>query len=237
MIGINTSKTTNSSISIAVNSAVLKEIQDKFNVLDNIESITFEELKEKYYYEKINTENIKNSIPKYKWRKYSKIGNIENTIRMELVKASYKDGIVSLRYKNNISDYISSMQLAASFKEQLVKDIEIFMINRIKEFNLKRQGAITLYGYINGVFYNLVMDRIIEHQNNPCLYVDKKKFNKYYNKEVRPISERTYSPQNVIDLLNTINQNLHENELFLSPYGVKLALLTGMRSGEICGLK
>ena len=118
-----------------------------------------------------------------------------------------------------------------------VKDIEIFMINRIKEFNLKRQGAITLYGYINGVFYNLVMDRIIEHQNNPCLYVDKKKFNKYYNKEVRPISERTYSPQNVIDLLNTINQDLHENELFLSPYGVKLALLTGMRSGEICGLK
>lgn len=122
VIGINTSKTTNSSISIAVNSAVLKEIQDKFNVLDNIESITFEELKEKYYYEKINTENIKNSIPKNKWRKYSKIGNIENTIRMELVKASYKDGIVSLRYKNNISDYISSMQLAASFKEQLVKD-------------------------------------------------------------------------------------------------------------------
>ena len=122
VIGINTSKTTNSSISIAVNSAVLKEIQDKFNGLDNIESITFEELKEKYYYEKINTENIKNSIPKNKWRKYSKIGNIENTIRMELVKASYKDGIVSLRYKNNISDYISSMQLAASFKEQLVKD-------------------------------------------------------------------------------------------------------------------
>ena len=122
VIGINTSKTTNSSISIAVNSAVLKEIQDKFNGLDNIDSITFEELKEKYYYEKINNENIKNSIPKYKWRKYSKIGNIENTIKMELVKASYKDGIVSLRYKNNISDYISSMQLAASFKEQLVKD-------------------------------------------------------------------------------------------------------------------
>ena len=122
VIGINTSKTTNSSISIAVNSAVLKEIQDKFNGLDNIDSITFEELKEKYYYEKITNENIKNSIPKYKWRKYSKIGNIENTIKMELVKASYKDGIVSLRYKNNISDYISSMQLAASFKEQLVKD-------------------------------------------------------------------------------------------------------------------
>lgn len=122
VIGINTSKTTNSSISIAINSEVLKEIQDKFNSLDNIDSISFEELKEKYYYENINKENIKNSIPKNKWKKYSKIGNIENNIRMELVKASYKDGIVSLRYKNNISNYISSMQLAASFKEQLVKD-------------------------------------------------------------------------------------------------------------------
>ena len=38
------------------------------------------------------------------------------------MKASYKNGIVSLRYKNGIANYISSMQLAADFKEQLVKD-------------------------------------------------------------------------------------------------------------------
>ena len=40
----------------------------------------------------------------------------------KLVKASYKDNIVSLRYKNSISNYISSMQLAVSFKEQLIND-------------------------------------------------------------------------------------------------------------------
>ena len=51
-----------------------------------------------------------------------KIGDIENNIKMELVKANYDNGIVSLRYKNKISDYISGMQLAASYKEQLVKD-------------------------------------------------------------------------------------------------------------------
>ena len=104
VIGINTSKTTNSSISIAINSEVLKEIQDKFNSLDNIDSISFEELKEKYYYENINKENIKNSIPKNKWKKYSKIGNIENNIRMELVKDGYKEIIDSTSktiYKNN----------------------------------------------------------------------------------------------------------------------------------------
>ena len=124
VIGINTAKSTNASISIAMNSDALKEIQDKFKnlALDKIESITFEKLMEKYYYVKYNEEKITNNIPKGKWKKYSKIGDIENTIKLELVKASYKDGIVSLRYKNGISKYITSMQLAASFEEKLIKD-------------------------------------------------------------------------------------------------------------------
>ena len=124
VVGINTSKSTNSSVSIAVNSNVLMEIQNKFIDLDfdKIESISFEELKEKFYYTKYGDENIINNIPKNKWKKYSKIGNIEETLKLNLVKASYKDGIVSLRYKNDISKYISSMNLAGEFKEQLEKE-------------------------------------------------------------------------------------------------------------------
>lgn len=124
VIGINTSKSTNTSISIAMNSDVLKEIQNKFKSLnvDKIETISFDELKEKYYYVKYDSENVKNSIPKSKWKTYSKIGNIENTIKLELIKASYKDGIVSLRYKNSISQYISGMQLATDFKSKLISD-------------------------------------------------------------------------------------------------------------------
>ena len=124
VIGINTSKSTDSSISIAINSNVLKEIQNKFTNLDfdKIDSISFEELKEKFYYTKFGDENIINSIPKSKWKSYSKIGNITKTLKLKLVKANYKDGIVSLRYKNDISKYISSMNLALEFKEQLEKD-------------------------------------------------------------------------------------------------------------------
>ena len=124
VIGINTLKSTNTSISIAINTDVLKEIQNKFSSIDysKIETISFKDLKEKYYYVKYNDEKIKNSIPKSKWKTYSKIGDIKNTIKLELVKASYKDGIVSLRYKNGISQYISGMQLATDFKDQLLKD-------------------------------------------------------------------------------------------------------------------
>lgn len=124
VIGLNSSKSINSSISMAINVDVIKEIQDKFNSLDfnTIKTISFEELKNEYYYTKYNEEKVINSIPKNKWNKYKKIGNIEKNINLELIKASYKDGIISLRYKNNISNYISSMLLSVSFKEQLIQD-------------------------------------------------------------------------------------------------------------------
>lgn len=124
VIGINTSKQINTSISIAINAEVLKEVQEKFNAInfESIETITFSELKEQFYYVKYNDEIVKNSISKSKWKEYSKIGKVEENIKLELLKASYKDGVVSLRYQNGISNYISSMQLASSFKDQLIAD-------------------------------------------------------------------------------------------------------------------
>ena len=124
LIGMNTSKSINSSISMAINVDVIKEIQDKFNSVefDSIKTISFEDLKSEYYYTKYNEENVVNSIPKSKWNKYKKIGDIEANINLQLLKASYKDGIISLRYKNNISNYISSMLLSVSYRDQLIKD-------------------------------------------------------------------------------------------------------------------
>lgn len=121
VIGINTFKS-NNNLSLAVNNKVLKEIQDKFMNVDfnTISSVSFEELKKEYYYVKFNDENIKNSIPDSKWKIYSKIGKIKEEIKLPLVKASYQDNIISLRYKNVSSKYINSMQLAGSFKEQLL---------------------------------------------------------------------------------------------------------------------
>jgi len=124
VIGMNTAKQVNTSMSLAINSSILKEIQDKFNNVnfDDIKGISFEELKEEYYYVKYNQETVKNSIPNKIWKTYSKIGNIEENIFLELVKASYKDGIVSLRYYNAMNSLIDSIQFASRFKDDLIKD-------------------------------------------------------------------------------------------------------------------
>ena len=121
VIGMNTSKSINSSLSMAIEAKALNEIKDKFdnNNFDNIDFVSFDELKEKYYYSNYSDENTINSIPKSKWKEFKKIGDIENKISMKLIKASYDNNVVSLRYRNEITDFLSGMQLAASFKEEL----------------------------------------------------------------------------------------------------------------------
>ncbi len=124
VVGINTSKSTNSSISMAISSNILKEIQEKFKNIDfnSIQVITFDDLKEQYYYINYNEETIFNNISKRVWNKYSKIGKIEENVKLKLVKANYTDGILSLRYQNEISNFIGSMQLISTFKDELLAE-------------------------------------------------------------------------------------------------------------------
>jgi len=116
-------------------------------------------------------------------------------------------------------------------------EIEVFVINSIKEFNLKRQAGVDLFGCIKGVFRSAVMDRRILKDENPCDLVDIKKFDRFYNKTRKPKAYRTLSNEEVGKLINRLNKDVTERPTCLSPYGVRLALLTGMRSGEICGLR
>ena len=123
VIGMNTSKTVNTSVSIAINEKVLSEIKNKFSNIDfsTIDVVSFTDLKEKYYYVRYSNESVINTIPSSKWKEFKKIGNIDNNINMNLTKASYDNNTVSLRYHNEISKYVSGMQLASSYKDELIK--------------------------------------------------------------------------------------------------------------------
>lgn len=124
VIGMFTSDGVGKSTSEAIKVDALKEAQDKFKKIEfeKIKAISFDELKEKYFYRKSNKEKIDKTIPKDKWKEFSKVGDIEKNIEMKLVKSSIKNNIISLRYENEISDYMDSMTLATSFKEKLVEE-------------------------------------------------------------------------------------------------------------------
>ena len=123
IIGIATAKTINSTISNAIPSTALEEIKNKFNNIDfdSIKTITFEEIKEKYYYVEHGKEKIENELPSSIWNKFSKIGNLKEYIKIPITKASYNDNTLSLRYKNSLSNIISGMHLSEPFRQELIK--------------------------------------------------------------------------------------------------------------------
>ena len=51
--------------------------------------------------------------------KYMEAGYIKEIKGLDLVKAFYTDGILSLRYKNEASNYIDTMELMSSYIEIL----------------------------------------------------------------------------------------------------------------------
>lgn len=120
LVGMINSKNMDASLSYTTNIDTIKAYYDKFSNLgyENIKSIPFEELKEKYYihYEE---EKIVNTIPDKKWKEYNKVENVEDTIKLKLVKAFYKDKMISLRYKNDAAEYIDTMQLISQYRESL----------------------------------------------------------------------------------------------------------------------
>ena len=121
LIGMTTKEIINSSTSVSIPSNALKEVQDLFNNIsfDKIKTVSFNKLKENYYYVKYAEELEKNNIPEHVWNRYKEIGNLDKTINMDLVKSSYKNKVLSLRYKNNAKEYIPTMQLVSSFTNKL----------------------------------------------------------------------------------------------------------------------
>lgn len=157
---------------------------------------------------------------------------------MEVQEEYGKDPNTLYKHRTNWNRFFMGTKFAKKELQLITAhDIESFMIDTIKEKNLKKQAGVDLYGCISGVFYSAVKDRRIPKEENPCDLVDKKKFRKYYNRERTPQAHRVYSRREIEKLVERLNHDISERPTSLSPYGVRLALLTGMRSGEICALR
>lgn len=120
LIGMINSKTINTSISKVTKAEIIKEYYNKLKEkdYDDINAITFNELKENYYI-KYSEEKEVNNITEKRWKQFNEVENIEDFIDLKLIKGSYKDGIISLRYKNEISDYMDTLMFAEEYKNNL----------------------------------------------------------------------------------------------------------------------
>lgn len=123
VIGINTSKSIDSELSVASPIIYLKEIQKtlKTQKFSNIKVKTIEELKKQYFYKANNIEKVTNNIKSDIWDEYKNIGKVEESISLNLIKANYYDKVISLRYENSINNYVETMSFTTDFIINLEK--------------------------------------------------------------------------------------------------------------------
>ena len=115
------------------------------------------------------------------------------------------------------------------------EDITAFMIQVIKRLNLKEKAGNSLWGYISGTFKHARIKRIISE--NPCDYVEKKNFMRFYNRNRKSIEQRTVCNNDLDALLQELHRSQTEKPQYIPSYAVELAIYTGMRVGELAALK
>lgn len=115
------------------------------------------------------------------------------------------------------------------------EDITVFVISKIKQLNLKEKAGKALWGYISGVFKSArINKKILE---NPCSYVETKRFSKFYNREQKPFEKRILSNQDIKLLEDRLQKDHEEKPCYIQSYAVELAIYTGMRVGELAALR
>lgn len=132
VIGFNVGDQLYSELSYANSTNYLRELQTILDNIsyDNIRYTILETFKQIYYLDIVD-EVVSNNVDSKVWDKFKVLGDIENNITLDLVKASYVDDILSLRFKNNTNGMIDSMYLVSNYIDALLDE----------GFNLKYQDS------------------------------------------------------------------------------------------------
>lgn len=155
------------------------------------------------------------------------------------VQTSYEVANNTLyKYEYDFKRYFEgSAFLEKDIKDITTIDIELLIIQNIKKHKLKEKAGKALWGYISGTFKCAIIDRKLVAGENPCSYVDTKKFKKFYNTEIKSVAERTINEEQVQMLLQQINEDHLKKPDYMPTYAIELAMLSGMRTGELAGLR
>lgn len=148
------------------------------------------------------------------------------------------------RSDNTISKYESDFKRFFLDDEICNKDITqindeyiyMFIQRLLKRKQIPYRALKGMFGYMNGIFEKAIMDKVIKE--NPCKYVDLPTFKQSCKEEREKITdERILSKSEKEALLRKLNSSYDGKPNYITKYAIELAMYTGMRVGELSGLK
>lgn len=148
-------------------------------------------------------------------------GRSENTILK--YQSDYKRFFKGYDIENKCIKEIDDEYLCA-FIKQLLADKPI-----------SKRALKDLFGYTNGLFIKSIKDGLI--RENPCNFIDLPIFYKYCADVTKDASRRVLKNGESEAVIKNIKEKKLRSDDMIPGYLVELSLCTGMRVGEIAGLK
>ena len=126
------------------------------------------------------------------------------------------------------------------FETYDIRDIDDEMIAAhltkvLSEKQIRWRALKDAFGYMSGTFDKAIKDKLISM--NPCQYIDLPIFKtKCYMPPVKTSTERTLNKNDTHTLLEKLHNPVAHNTNLMANFAIEMALLTGMRVGELAGL-
>ncbi len=110
----------NSELSFANSTNYLMDLQRMLlnQEFDKIKVTSLDDFKENYYLD-LKKEKEFNNIPKKVYEKLGSVGNLKDNVKLELLKGTYENHIMSLRFAASNSKMLDSIYLVANYIEEL----------------------------------------------------------------------------------------------------------------------
>lgn len=180
---------------------------------------------EDFIIESLESDNVNNFKNRYfKWVERQKACNrSDNTIR---------------KYETDYDRFFKGYPIESMDISEITEDVILTHIHTLlADKEIPYRALQGMWGYIQGVFLKSQRDKLIPRDENPCDYVDLELFKvECTEKPTKTAEERTLS----MDERKTLLEKLHTqtaNVNWIVNYAVELSLYTGMRVGELAGLK
>lgn len=113
--------------------------------------------------------------------------------------------------------------------------IRKFMLETIQRLSLCRESCKKMFSYIRNTVKHARIEKIIT--DNPVEFLELKHFTKHCKEKAKPNEEQFFNDNELLMIQKGLEELYGDRPMFIPRYGVEMAMLTGMRVGEIAALK
>lgn len=189
-----------------------------------------------------------NDLSKQGKRNTSRIKEIEyypycKAFEAWIVAQNYKNVNTEMRNKREYNRFFVKLEEGrklsnVDIRNILSSDIERLMAEAIQTYDLTMRKAVEDYNmFFKSIYRQAIADRILEADQNPCLFVINTRFTQYAKSEwLKTEEERIILPQTETIISAAIKKDHEKDESYMPAFAAELSALTAMRCGELAGL-